>query len=770
MRIILKIAKAELLTLFYSPVAWVIAVAFFVICGVQFADPLVEMAARQQFSVENMKAWTGFSFSLSRVLFDESYKFLLNNLFLFIPLLTMGVISREITGGTIQLLGSSPVRTRDIVLGKYLGLAIYNAILMVPVILLLFTGYFSIVSAEYKVFLSALLGIYLLSCTYTAIGLFISSLTNYQVVAALCTFLVFFVLSYISFFWQQYDFFRDLTWFLNLSGRVESFLYGLITSKDLAYFLLINVLFVGFTLIRLYNRQESRKWYVFAGRYLLLLVVVLMAGYFSSRPATTVYRDVTRGKVNTIHPLVQEVVKELGPDPLTITLYVNLMDPNAFQGFPSERNKFVWDLWGKYIRFHPDIRFNYVYYYDLPDSDTMFRKTYPNKTLDEVAKRFMRINQMPEGLFKTPAEIRKIINLAPEDKRMVMELAYKGKKTFLRTHEDAIFWPDQNEVAGAIRRVTRDSMPSVLFTTGHYERSPFKTGEREYAPHTLMKLSRGAMLNLGLDVDTLNLAYQDIPSSCLLVVADPKSALAEAEQEKIRQHLLNGGNAIFYGEPGKQAMLNPMLKDAGIVLDEGIIVRPDKNEMPQNVYALFTDTALYMADEVPLWKTRKSKEDTLAGRFAGMAAISYEEANGFRIEPVFRCPDMDNVWIERGQFVPDSAAPTFSAAQGDVQQKKYIVAVKLSRQTGKREQRIVVTGDADFMSALRGSGGAMGNGLYSWAVYNEYPVYTNYPDPTDIRLTVSRPAAKSMRIVFVYIIPALVLAAGAILLIRRKRK
>ncbi|WP_127126902.1 ABC transporter permease subunit [Pseudoflavitalea rhizosphaerae] len=769
MRIIFKIAKAELRNLFYSPVAWVIFVAFLILAGIQFSDLLVNVASQQQFYQDNSKDWKGFDKPLSMLLYDGAYSYLLENLFLFIPLLTMGVISREIQGGTIRLLGSSPVRTRDIVLGKYLGLVIYNMVLLLPVAFLMIAGYFSIVQAEYKIFLSALLGIFLLSCTYSAIGLYVSSLTTYQVVAALCTFLLFIVLANMSMFWQQHDFFRDLSWFLNIAGRVDSFLGGLITTNNLAYFFLIIFLFTGFTFLRLHNRQESGKWYFFFARYAALLVVVLALGYISSKPRLIGYLDVTRGKVNTIHPTIEKVVKELGDEPLKVTFYSNLMHPTGGNGFPSARNAYLWGVWGKYQRFHPNIDFDFVYYYDLMDDDTMFRKTYPGKTLEEVAKKFMSLNGLPKSIFKKPAEIRKMINLQDEGLRSVMQLEYKGKKTFLRTFDDFKFWPDQDQVAGAISMLTRDSIPQLYFSTGHYERSPFKSGEREFSGQAMLKLSRGALLNLGAISDTLNLSNRNIPGKGIFVLADPKSALSPAEQEKITQYLNAGGDAVFYAEPGKQSMLNPVLRTIGVELEDGIIVKPNKDEMAHIVWPEITDTAKYMADEEVLWKFRYEKVPILLC-FPGSASMRYEEANGFRIEPIFEIADTAGTWRERGLFVPDSAAPVFSPIEGDVKEKKYVTGIKMTRQINNREQRIIVTGESDFMSLIRGSGSAWKNAAYSWLLRNEYPFYFNYPAPVDQLLSVRRKTSERIRWVFVYLLPGIAIASGAILLIRRKRK
>ncbi len=60
MKIIFKIAKAELRTLFYSPIAWVILVAFFVVTGVFFVTPLMDMTRQQEVQLANSPSWSGF--------------------------------------------------------------------------------------------------------------------------------------------------------------------------------------------------------------------------------------------------------------------------------------------------------------------------------------------------------------------------------------------------------------------------------------------------------------------------------------------------------------------------------------------------------------------------------------------------------------------------------------------------------------------------------------------------------------------------------------
>ncbi|WP_346317694.1 Gldg family protein [Chitinophaga sp. YIM B06452] len=773
MGIIIKIAKAELRSLFYSPIAWFLTVVFFVVCGIQFVNPIVVYSRIQDVMLQSDPKWIGFDdiAGLSFNMFSGVYGKVVENLYLFLPLLTMGVINREIQSGSIKMLYSSPVRTREIVLGKYLGLMGFNMVLLVSIALLLLTGWFSIINADYKAFLSALLAIFLLSNTYAAIGLFLSSLTSYQILAGVLTFAVFFALKAVQWLWQDYDFFRDLTWFLSISNRTEQMLGGMITTRDVAYFLLIIAMFLSFACIRLKSTQESRSWRVSFFRYAGVSLLVLMLGYFSSRPGYVGYLDVTTRKTNTLHPATQAVIKELDGSPLKVTLYTNLLGKNARTGFPNMRNPYIWHFWESMRRFYPNIDLKYEYYYDFKDGDSSALKTFNAKDIHEVADKVAEILDVRLSLFKKPEEIRKQIDLSKEEYGLVMLLEYKGKRTYLRTYQDDRVWPDQNHISGSIRRLARDTVPAMLFTTGHYERNPYKFGERDYGPHTRNIASRNALVNKGVDADTVSLLHSDIPDSTdILVVADPRSALDTVEQRKILAYLESGKDAILYAEPGKQQMLNPILNTIGVNADNGVIVTENLHNQPHYMMATMTPNAHYMALEQTMFDYQVYKKDLGVVYQVGTANLSFRETNGFKAEPIFKFKGNNKTWIETGIFVADSAAPVFSKAEGDVQKDEYITAIKLIRKINNREQRIIVTGDGEFMTSLRQDGGNFGNGGYSWLLDNEYPVYHNTPKPKDTFLRIGKHQAKILWFSYVYILPGLILLSGTVILTRRKRK
>lgn len=768
-----KIAKNELRNLFYSPVAWFLAIAFMVQCAWFYTNSLLYMSRWQDVMLRNNPKFNNFgTTSLTTSIFlnsDGMFPHALQNLFLFVPLLSMGLISREINNGTIKLLYSSPVKVHQIVLGKYLAVMIYNLLLVGIMGVFMVSGLFNIQAVDYGMLLSASLGFYLLVCAYSAIGLFMSGLTTYQIVSAIGSFVIIFILTRIGILWQKVDFVRDLTWFLSLTGRTNKMLAGLITSRDVFYFVIIACMFVSFTILKLKGARESKPWYIEARGYVAVIACSLLFGYLSSRPVFTAYCDTTARQANTIHPRTQQVIKELGKDPLEVTLYTNLLGAGVSHGLPGNRNAYLSGLWDNYVRFKPDICFNYVYYYNYDKSidGGALMRSFPKKTTKQMAEQMAEGQDVNFSRFLSPAEMHKKINLFPEKYRLVMQLKYKGRTTFLRTFDDNLFWPAEQQVAAAVKRLVNARLPQILFVTGDLERSIGKKGEREYSTHAVAKENRASLINVGFDVDTIALNKADIPANVTaLVLADPKTALSDTAIAKIKQYIANGGNMLILGEPGKTQLLNPLLQQLGVQMMEGNLIQPSKDEMPHMITPYLTAAALNLAEAYELVKAKRSG-DTIKLLLPGATALAYAKQGPFAVNPLFK--SISESWIKTGKLVTDSVAPVYDPQQGDVK-GSFATALALTRQINNRQQRIVVCSDADFISNLRMNEHFMAMAFYSWLCEGAYPIYTPRNDPKDNKLKVTASGVKTMRIVYVWVLPALTLLAGSVLLIRRKRK
>ncbi len=204
MKTIVRIARTELGLMFYSPVAWLVLIIFSIQSAVHFTDSIEIFVRRARFSKPDTIGLTSLMTSGIFGFFTHMAK----NLYLYVPLLTMGLVSREISSDSIKLLYSSPVKIRQIILGKYLAIITYGLILIAPVFIIVLAANSVIISADLHLMLSGLLGLYLLICAYTAIGLFMSCLSSYQVVAAITTFVTLAALNYISEIGQNVSLFQ----------------------------------------------------------------------------------------------------------------------------------------------------------------------------------------------------------------------------------------------------------------------------------------------------------------------------------------------------------------------------------------------------------------------------------------------------------------------------------------------------------------------------------------------------------------------------------
>ena len=171
-------------------------------------------------------------------------------LLLITPLVTMRVLSEERRSGTISLLFSAPLSMTEIVIGQYLGVLSFFLILLALLALMplsLLAGS----ELDMSKLAAGLLGLVLVVAAFTAIGVYMSALTEQPTVAAVTTFGLLLLLWIID--WagnSQMDESNALA-YLSLLRHYEPLLKGLFSSADVAYYLLIIALFLGFSIRRL---------------------------------------------------------------------------------------------------------------------------------------------------------------------------------------------------------------------------------------------------------------------------------------------------------------------------------------------------------------------------------------------------------------------------------------------------------------------------------------------------------------------------------------
>ena len=762
MRAIYKIAKSELGTLFYSPIAWLILVIFVFQIFSCFANLL-------EYSV-NMKTLDQVQGYQSYMLFViggfAPYMTIQSTLYLYIPLLTMGLMSREYSSGSIKLLFSSPISSLQIILGKYLSMLIYGLIMMGSVLVLVIVGYFSIKDFDLSLVLSGWLGLYLLMATYAAIGLFMSTLTSYQIVAALGTLTLISFLNFIGSLWQHIEGVREVMYWFSLKGRADEPIRGLICSEDILYFILVSGMFLGFSVLKLQFARQSCSMSVKVGKYVGLVACVALFGYISTIPQLKCFYDATANKDRTITPNSQEILKQVDGG-LTITSYVNLLDKFGYLGMPS--NWFnTRNIFETFTRFKPETKLKSYYYYDNAAGANASREE-----MDKAIERLVLTSDINSKSILTPEQMRDNIDLSAEEYRYVFLLEREnGQKAFLRMYDDQGKYPSEAEISAVLKTMISKS-PRIAFLGGHGERSIHDRSGVNYTSFTTVLDSRGALINQGYTPCTLTLsAGGDIPADIdVLVIADLRKALTDDELIQVKRYIERGGNLVVLGEPRRPEYIAPVLEQLGLAFVPGVLVQPHEGYAADYLWVTFTPEG---AELEPIFARMVELNNVLT--MPSATAIYETENVGFEAIPVFTTGTM-KCWNELETKNFSLEDPTLNEAIGE-KENAYVTGYALRRDVKGKEQRVFVLGDADCISnaelgvdrEFRRSNYALIDGMFRWLVYDEYPIDISRPAAKDNDVYLTPAGYAWVKIFLRWVCPAILVLLGCLIWFSRRMK
>ena len=247
------IARKELSSYFRSPIAYGVMCFFAVITGFffyafvrSFLQQSLQMTMMGQSAPLNVNEWVvrNFFSNMSVV-----------GLFI-IPMITMRLFAEEKRTGTIELLVTSPLRDFEIILGKWLAaIILYMTILAISMLNMLVL--FAYGNPDWRPMAVGYLGLILQGGALLSIGTFISTATRNQIVAGVATFgvcLLLWVLDWVSQFESSTLF--SIISYLSVTSHFESFMRGVLDSKDAVYYLSVIV----FGLFMTARSMESIRW------------------------------------------------------------------------------------------------------------------------------------------------------------------------------------------------------------------------------------------------------------------------------------------------------------------------------------------------------------------------------------------------------------------------------------------------------------------------------------------------------------------------------
>ena len=765
MRAILRIAKTELQQMFYSPIAWMLLLFLVIATAVSFANSI------QGFVQES--ALSGRTYWISERLFVTGggiraglwFK-IVGYLYLLVPLLTMGVFSQELSSGSIKLLYSSPISNAHIVLGKFLSMVAFALVVVLLMVVYMVVAGCLVENFEWKWALTGILGVFFLMCTYMAVGLFMSSLTRYQVISAVGTFLVLYALNWVSGLWQQYDLVREITYWLGLRDRAGSFIYGIVGSEDLIYFPVVIAMFLTWTIIRLHAIRQKERFAVTLWKNIGVIAIVCVIAVVSSRPALMKYYDATSIKKNTLTKVSQDIIDKVEGG-LTITSYVNVLDPGygsyAYPGFIMKNR----EAFKQFTRFKPETKLEVVYYYALPDIAN------PTPEMDKMAwqqaRKLCEVYEIDSTMLLSRQEVDKLTDVKSERYRFMREAVREnGQREWIRPYQNERFMEDVTSIA-MLRMVEKS--PVVGYVTGQRERSMYGDFPYDMGYLMTMKSMPSAMCNIGFDVREVTLDERISDDVKILWLSDPRDAFTPEEEDVLREYIDRGGNLVFMGEYLHRDVQNQFLnKYFGVELTP-LIVGPDvrfKGTLPR------MDLIAAMPTEIAKKKMRQIK-GTYTIAHEGAAGVEQVADRGFEMFPVVACDTMSTYWteVETTDFVDDTAK--FNPQAGEIS-KFFNTVVGLEREHNGRTQKIMVSGDMNCLTngeftitrSVAASNGLLMLGCANWMTDGKLPLDMRRPEFTDRVIHLDMGGFSYLQFFILWFLPIAVAGLGVFLYFKRR--
>lgn len=470
-----------------------------------------------------------------------------------VPVLTMRILAEEKKNKTDQLILTAPVSVGKIILAKYLAMAtiLMIAIVVVCIYPVVLSFYGEVPFGESY---AAILGFALFGLTGISIGLFISSICESQVIAAVLTFITLFagymmsgICSMIS---STGNLLTKLLGCFDLLTPLDNFLNGLLDLNGVVYYLSLIVLFIFLTC----QSIQKRRWSISTkslktGAFSSTLIIVAFASVILANlavkelPSELTQIDVTSQKIYSLTDETKNILEKLNQD---ITIYVINSAENADETVATTLERY--EQLSKHIQ---------VEYKD-PLVNPNFYRSYA----DSVST---------NSLIVECGERAKVIDYS---ELYVTEFDYYTYSSTV-TGYDA-----EGQITSAIDYVTNSQLPMVYQIEGHGE--------------TALESSFTEVLTKeNVELSTINLLqYDAIPedAACILLMA-PATDLSSDDADKIIAYLENGGKAVISVNMTEEELPNfdRVLAAYGVTNTYSMILESDRNYYYQSPYYLLPE-------------------------------------------------------------------------------------------------------------------------------------------------------------------------------------
>lgn len=698
----MAVLKRELKAYFTSVIGWIFLAAFFFVFNLYFV-------------ANNLIYGTPYlSYSLSNVAFV---------LVIIIPILTMRSMAEDRRTKTDQLLYTAPVSIPKIIIGKFLALAaifsvVIGAICLCP---LLLSRFGSVPMAESY---AAILGIWLYGCLSIAICVFVSALTESQVIAAVLSF----ALLFIGFMMQQ------ITGLISSSENVvtkvlnalctqthlENFCNGILDVTGIVYYISGTVLFLFLTcqLVQKHRWSVSAKKIrrgVFNSSFVVIgLAIVVAVNVFANElPEKAKSVDLTSQNLYTLTDESVNLVKNLKQD---VTLYVLSSEKSAD------------DTVARTLSNYEDVSSHIKVEYIDPAVSPNFYASYTDTA---------------------PSDGSIIVVCGNTSKVVSSSDLYQYDIDYSTYTQTKSAYDGEGQLTSAISYVTSEDLPKVYTITGHGETA-------------LDDTFKSALEKMNISVEDLTLLQEEaIPEDAAAVIINgPTSDFSADDATKISTYLAGGGKLIVttaYNKTEDTPNFDGILSAYDIQVTNGLVMDSDSSHYYQYPFYLLPDVA----------------SATQTSKVSNYVFMPYAQAltNAGVHTDTITWTDLlttsDNAYVK----TDISNITTFEKESGD-QSGKFTLAANVTDSESGADITVVASvlafsNDAD--SIVSGQNLALFKGIASTFASSDSAVSIDAKPYTYTTLSVNQSVAIMSETLLVMVLPVALIVIGIVIWYRRRR-
>jgi ABC-type uncharacterized transport system involved in gliding motility auxiliary subunit len=320
----------------------------------------------------------------------------------------------------------------------------------------------------------------------------------------------------------------------------------------------------------------------------------------------------------------------------------------------------------------------------------------------------------------------------------------------------------EQTISNALLRLSRAGDRKVVFLKGHGERSISNDDNTGYS-----KLVT-ELTDKGFTIEAHNLLLSALPAdTAVLVLAAPDRELLEGEIAHIKTYIDDGGSLLWLMDPGDAQGTEELASQLGIRFVPGIVV--DNNTNLRNTLRIQHPAMIPVLDYMSHPVTENIQYNTLFPISQGVEQVD-KTFDGSVI-----AQSLPQSWAETGA-VNDEIA--YQPEEGDTKGPIGIV-IALERtitdesSAEKSTQRIIVTGDSDFIANSYigvGANLALGLNMFNWLAGDDDIISIEPRNAPDTQLQLDDTEVMLISVGYFIVLPACLVLAGVVIWLRRRRR